>query len=110
MAWETRPNGRKFFYHSYRKQDGSVGRKYCGSGKRAQAKAKEIDDHKRAKLRERVAIAAWRAQLAKLEEPTDKALQAAEDLIASWLLANGFWKGKNNDRKWRKRRAIHTEK
>lgn len=110
MAWETRPNGRKFFYHSYRKQDGSVGRKYYGSGKRARAKAKQIEEAKQSRRLEQAAIANWRTQLDTIQGATDAALKFTEDLIASWLLANGYWRGRNNDRKWRKWRVKRARK
>jgi len=104
MAWETRQNGRRYFYLSQRRHDGSVGRKYFGYGLRAHVESLRLELKAAQKLRD--------SQLRQLFRDLDSVAadhaRAAHSLCEATLIAAGFHN--SGSRGWRKRRSFQMIK
>ena len=100
MAWETRKNGRRYFYLSERRPDGSVRKRYLGNGMRAEVESirLELDQERRARR------AQERQEAAELGRLTDEAAQSSLTLLEAHYYAAGLYNPKS--RGWRRRRDM----
>lgn len=100
MSWETRRNGRRYYYR-VRKRDGKLIKEYCGGGL-VGILAAEGDARKRAmRQTERQVCEEYsttKAVLVKLN-------QHSADLVKAALLAAGYHQHR---REWRRRRVCKT--
>lgn len=97
MAWNTKQNGKQYFYLTERLPDGSVRKKYYGRGAIAEVESKRLEQRKA----DREAMARERARIAEAESLLAEQTQHTEELVTVSLLLAGFhnpkWRG------WRKK-------
>jgi hypothetical protein len=104
MAFETRrPGGTGYFYLSRRDPTtGKVVKQYLGRGAKAEAAAKALDERRKRRADERLAVERKRAALQAVDALMVKLEAAAVTLMEAALLAAGFHRA--NYSRWRKRR------
>ena len=100
MAWETRPNGRSYYYHP-RLVGSRVEKAYFGKGQAAALMADAVADGKASREAEREAFRAYRARL----EPLERVMSALDAgcgvVAAAALTAAGFHR--HNRGTWRRK-------
>jgi hypothetical protein len=104
MAFETRrPGGTGYFYLSRRDPTtGKVVKQYLGRGVKAEAAAKALDERRKRRADERLAVERKRAELHALDGVMAELETAAVTLMEAALLAAGFHRA--NYSRWRRRR------
>jgi len=97
MAWEHKANGRRYFYKSRRRRDGTIARDYYGFGKRAEEEARRVerDKARRKKLAEERRLAA------DLEAASQDVFKSVKNLLEANYVSSGFHNPRG--RGWRKR-------
>lgn len=100
MSWEKRENGRRYFYLSERRPDGSVRRRYLGNGIRAEVEAIRIERGRA----QRAMLTKERQEAADLERLTSEAARESTTLLDAHYIAAGMHNPKG--RGWRRRREM----
>ena len=91
MAWETR-NGRRYFYRTFRRPGGGVGREYLGAGAKAEAAAAKIEKARAAERQVRDLAAQMATEQAELDAQVAELDLGIQGLVSSELLAAGYYK------------------
>jgi hypothetical protein len=104
MAFETRrPGGTGYFYLSRRDPaTGKIQKVYVGRGAKADAAAKALDERRKRRADERLAVERRRAELQAVDGVMAELERAATTLMEAALYAAGFHR--SNYSKWRRRR------
>ena len=100
MSWEKRENGRRYFYLSERRPDGSVRRRYLGNGVRAEVEAIRIERGRA----QREMLTQERQEAADLERLTSEAARSSTTLLDAHYFAAALHNPKG--RGWRRRREM----
>jgi hypothetical protein len=95
VAWETRKNGRQYFYLSERRPDGSVRKRYLGKWVRAEVESIRLEK----KVETRRRIKEERQRTAPAEVLLKQQIRSTSDLTHALMLSNGFTNEKS--RGWR---------
>jgi hypothetical protein len=102
MAWESRRNGRQYYYRS-RRIGGRVVKQYFGAGIAAYKAAAEDEAARERRIAEADARAAERMRMAEPELLLDALEVATKALMRSTLTAAGYHQHHRGE--WRKRRG-----
>lgn len=100
MAWESRPNGGRYYTRS-RREGGRVIREYVGCGSKGVLAAAADADHRAEREAERAMIRAEQEQVRALDAEIVSLHRTFDVVTRGALLAAGFERHK---RQWRKRR------
>lgn len=101
MGWQTRRNGKTYYYRS-RRVDGRVVSDYVGSGATAEHVAADTAQRRARRAADR----AQREQLAAITRDLAEAKRLATTAVASALEAAGFHQHHRGE--WRKRRVARS--
>ena len=103
MAWETR-NGRRYFYRTFRRPGGGVGREYLGAGAKAEAAAAKIEKARAAERQAGALATQMATEQAGLNAQAAELDHGIRGLLSSELLAAGYY---NHAGSWRRKREKH---
>lgn len=107
MGWERRGTAGPYYYRSERRGN-RILKQYCGKGQAAQQAAREDEQRRATRERDRREVLAEAAQAGQIELVTKELDEATKVLAEASLLAAGFHRP--NYGPWRKRREKRTSK
>lgn len=102
MAWETRRNGRRYYYRSHRTTDGRVIKEYLGRGIHAQRAADTVASAQASQVTDRHLVASERKYVAAAEATLGRLEMASHLMLDACLLVAGYHR---RHRIWRKKNA-----
>ena len=108
MGWQTRSNGKRFFYRSYRDEKGTVRSQYIGTGSRA---SKIVSDLQNAAKKRRQISEARRHDRDRISELTDVVeplIKQARETFDTVMTVAGYRRYPAG--KWRRRRSMNDSK
>ena len=101
MTWERRPNNRRYYYRS-RKRNGKTVKTYIGTGAKAE-QAAQLDALNRAIRNTRIqSRRAAQARQKEMDEPLVKLCWLSDLLMKAALVSEGYYQ--HDGGQWRKRR------
>lgn len=101
MSWDTKVNGKKYFYRNQR-IDGRAVKVYVGRGPKAEVTAQRDEEERRQRQRDKQYWLTTQSRIEAAGRPLEELVDAGTLLMRAILVACGFYLHKRHE--WRRRK------